>query len=107
MASPYDLVLMDSQMPVMDGFETTRRIRARGGEGARLTIVALTASAMAGDRERCLEAGMDDHITKPLRVTDLLRVLRMATASIGRDVDASAAPAIRPSAAPAIRPSAA
>ena len=71
----YDLVLMDCQMPEMDGFEATRRIRARERGHRRLPVVAMTANAMVGDRERCLEAGMDDHIPKPVRVPDLHRAL--------------------------------
>jgi PAS domain S-box-containing protein len=73
-AAPPDLVLMDCQMPVLDGFETTRRIRAwQAAEGrAYLPIIALTANAFEEDRQRCLAAGMDDFITKPLNLPRLL-----------------------------------
>ncbi|MES2919315.1 MAG: PAS domain S-box protein [Pseudomonadota bacterium] len=64
---PYDLVLMDCDMPVLNGFDATRRIRAREHGGPRLPIVAMTASALQGDAEKCLEAGMDDFMSKPLR----------------------------------------
>jgi len=73
----FDCVLMDCQMPVMDGFEATRRIRQRERESGarRMRIVALTANAMAGDRERCLQAGMDDFLGKPFDTAALLAVV--------------------------------
>jgi signal transduction histidine kinase/CheY-like chemotaxis protein/HPt (histidine-containing phosphotransfer) domain-containing protein len=74
-ATHYDLILMDCQMPEMDGFETTRAIRASEGDGPRTPIVAMTANAMAGDRERCLESGMDGYLTKPFRRDDLAAVV--------------------------------
>ncbi|MDH3661992.1 MAG: response regulator, partial [Alphaproteobacteria bacterium] len=73
----FDVILMDCQMPVMDGFEASRLIKAMiaDGEIAYVPIVALTANAMKGDRERCLEAGMDDYSTKPVRKKDLIDIL--------------------------------
>lgn len=72
----YHLVLMDCQMPVLDGFEATRRIREyEQYQGGHITIIALTAQAMKGDQERCLAAGMDDYLTKPMRLNDLKQAL--------------------------------
>jgi CheY-like chemotaxis protein len=71
---PYDAVLMDMQMPVMDGETATREIR-KDSRSANLPILAMTANAMAGDRERCLEAGMNDHVPKPIDPKVLFRTL--------------------------------
>ncbi|HKX40011.1 MAG TPA: response regulator, partial [Burkholderiaceae bacterium] len=71
----YDVVLMDVQMPEMDGLEAARRITARFEAGLRPRIVAMTANAMQGDRDECLAAGMDDYVTKPIRVDALVDAL--------------------------------
>jgi len=79
----YDVVLMDVQMPEMDGLEASRCIMAKWPAGERPRIVAMTANAMQGDREQCLAAGMDDYVTKPIRVEALVAALNNATARPG------------------------
>jgi CheY-like chemotaxis protein len=81
---PYDVVLMDVQMPEMDGLEAARRIAARWPASERPRIVAMTANAMQGDREACLAAGMDDYVVKPIRVDALVEALRQVEARHGR-----------------------
>jgi signal transduction histidine kinase/DNA-binding response OmpR family regulator len=81
---PFDLVLMDVRMPVLDGLRATAKIREREGRtGRHLTIIALTASSSATDREECLAAGMDDYIVKPVLKAELLRVLKKWTGGYG------------------------
>jgi CheY-like chemotaxis protein len=71
----YDVVLMDVQMPEMDGLEASRQICSRWSREERPRIIGVTANAMQGDRERCLEAGMDDYVSKPIRVEELISAL--------------------------------
>jgi signal transduction histidine kinase/CheY-like chemotaxis protein len=97
-ASDFDVVLMDVQMPEMDGLEATRRIRSwEQAAGRRTMIAAMTANAMADDRDRCLEAGMDSYITKPLQIAQLAKVLREAAdaASAGAPPTAKERPALQ------------
>jgi CheY-like chemotaxis protein len=75
---PYDLVFMDVQMPHMDGLEATQRICQTWDAATRPRIIAMTANAMESDRQECLNAGMDDYISKPIRVDELVRVLNQS-----------------------------
>jgi CheY-like chemotaxis protein/HPt (histidine-containing phosphotransfer) domain-containing protein len=101
----YDLVLMDCQMPEMDGYEATRLIRtsATGALNPRIPIVAVTAGAMAGDRQKCIEAGMDDYLSKPVEPAKLARMLDkwLGRAQQEQTVDA-AGPPVDPESGPAV-----
>jgi CheY-like chemotaxis protein/HPt (histidine-containing phosphotransfer) domain-containing protein len=83
----YDVVLMDVQMPQMDGLQATRRIREQWPDGQGPRIIAMTANAMQGDRKKCLDAGMDDYISKPVRVADLISALEKCRPSPQRPKD--------------------
>ncbi len=73
-AEPYDMILMDCQMPVMDGFEASRQIRQL--EQPQPIIIAVTANALVGERERCLQAGMDDYLSKPFQAEQLVTLVK-------------------------------
>ena len=89
----FDIVLMDGQMPEMDGFEATKLIREKEKTtGAHLPIIALTAHAMQGDKARCLAAGMDAYVPKPLKLEDLFAVIEDVAPGIGLKSDAKDIP---------------
>ncbi|MGH9345090.1 MAG: PAS domain S-box protein [Terriglobia bacterium] len=91
-SDPFDLVLMDIQMPRMDGFEATAMIRRmQKGSGKRVPVVAMTAHAMKGDKERCLKAGMDGYISKPVRRSEIIGTIERFTGWRTRIVEAPAA----------------
>jgi CheY-like chemotaxis protein len=86
---PYDVVLMDVQMPELDGLDASRRICQRWPRGVRPHIIAMTANAMSEDRDACFAAGMDDYVAKPIRPDELAEALRRARPP-GEAVSASA-----------------
>jgi len=96
-AGQFDLVLMDIQMPVLDGLQATMQIRAdEQGSARRIPIIAMTANALIGDRERCLAAGMDDYVSKPFRRAELFSAMTRAMAAVG----SAASPALNRAAEP-------
>jgi CheY-like chemotaxis protein len=78
-AKPYQVVLMDCHMPNLDGYETTRELRRRETSGWHTPVVAMTAGALSEDRQRCLDSGMDDHLTKPIDPDELKAIMEKWT----------------------------
>ncbi len=78
-SNPYDMILMDCQMPMMDGFEASRQIRSL--KQRQPVIIAVTANALVGERERCLNAGMDDYLSKPFQAEQLVAVVKKWSAN--------------------------
>ena len=87
----FDLILMDVQMPVMDGLQATRLIRELSGAAAHLPIIALTANAMRSDQDACLAAGMDDFVSKPLEPANFLGVIGRFIGAVEPDATPAAA----------------
>lgn len=83
----YDIVFMDCQMPLMDGYESTRKIRAAEGDEKHTIIIAMTANAMVGDRKKCIRAGMDDYISKPVNFETLFNIIRKYSNSNKKEKD--------------------
>ena len=87
----YDLILMDFHMPEMDGLEATKAIRAHGGAWSKIPIIALTASALVGERDKCIAAGMNDYLAKPIDSEALARMLSTWTVDMPQPAPVEAA----------------